>query len=104
IRPEQAAELAAALREAAWQGRPAPLVAAGAAAAVTALRADAEPLALFCADAALAKSLGWPVPVPLLAGELFLRHASGEGRRPRRARRAGASSPRSLTRGRRSPL
>ena len=47
-----------------------------------ALRADAEPLALFCADAALARTLNWPVPVPLLAGEL-LRRSSSEGRRPR---------------------
>jgi hypothetical protein len=44
------------------------------------LRAGAEPLALHCADAALAKSLGWPVPVPLLAGEA-LRRSAGEGRR-----------------------
>jgi hypothetical protein len=81
--PQKAADLAAALKEAGGRGRPAPLVAAAAAAAVTSLRADAEPLALLCADAALAKSLNWPVPVPLLAGELFQRRATGEGRRPR---------------------
>jgi Protein of unknown function (DUF1403) len=63
--------------------RPAPVVAAAAAAAVVALKRDAEPLALFCADAALAKSLGWPTPLPLLASELFQRRATGEGRRPR---------------------
>ena len=51
-------------------------------AVVTALRADAEPLAIFCADATLAKALNWPVPAPLLAGELFARRATGEGRRP----------------------
>jgi len=80
---ERAGELTVALREAGARGRPAPIVAAAAAAAVTALRADAEPLALFCADAALAKSLNWPVAVPVLAGEILLRRASGEGRRPR---------------------
>ena len=37
----------------------------------------------FCADAALARSLGWPTPLPLLASELFARRATGEGRRPR---------------------
>ena len=46
------------------------------------LRADAEPLALWAADAALARSLNWPVSVPLLAGDL-LRRASSEGRRPK---------------------
>ncbi len=81
--PHKAAELAAALRETGGRGRPAPIVAAAAAAAVTALRADAEPLAIFYADAALARAVGWPVPVPLLAGELFQRRASSEGRRPR---------------------
>jgi hypothetical protein len=50
---------------------------------VVALRADAEPLALYCADAALAKDLGWATPLPLLASELFLRRATGEGRRSR---------------------
>ena len=79
----QAAELAAALRAAGERGRPAPVVAAEAAAAVVGLRADAEPLTIFCADAALARNLGWPTPVPLLASELFLRRATGEGRRPR---------------------
>ncbi len=63
--------------------RPAPVVAAEAAAAVTALRADAEPLALLCADAALAGALSWPTALPLLASELFERRATGEGRRPR---------------------
>ncbi len=81
--PQMAAEVAAALREAAGQGRPAPVVAAAAAAAVTALKPDAEPLALLCADAALAKSLNSPTPRPLLAGELFSRRSADEGRRPR---------------------
>ena len=81
--PQKAAELAAALGEAVTGGRPAPVVAAAAAAAVMALRADAEPLSLLCADAALARALSWPTPLPLLAGELFQRRATGEGRRPR---------------------
>jgi hypothetical protein len=81
--PEKTAALAAAVRETITGRRPAPVVAAAAAAAVVALRADAEPLATFCADAALARNLGWPTPLPLLASELFLRRATGEGRRPR---------------------
>jgi hypothetical protein len=81
--PQKAVELAAALTEAGGRGRPAPIVAAAAAEAVIKLRPDAEPLALFCADAALARALAWPVPVPLLAGELFSRKTGGDGRRPR---------------------
>ena len=81
--PQKAAELAAALREAGGRGRPAPIAAAAAAAAVMALRADAEPLAIWAADAALARTLGWPTPLPLLASELFARRGAGEGRRPR---------------------
>ncbi len=81
--PQKAAALAAALREASGRGKPAPIVAAGAAEAVIALKPDAEPLALLCADAALAKSLNWPASLPLLASELFQRPAAGEGRRPR---------------------
>ena len=83
LNPGNSADLAAALGEAVARGRPAPVVAAAAAAAVAALHADAEPLALLCADAALAKTLGWPTPVPLLASELFARRGAGEGRRPR---------------------
>ena len=79
----KAAEIAAALREACGRGRPAPVVAAAAAEAVMGLRPNAEPLAIFCADAALARNFGWPTPLPLLATELFLRRATGEGRRPR---------------------
>ncbi len=81
--PEKAAEVAAALRETGGRGRPAPIAAAAAAVAVMALRADAEPLAIFCADAALARALSWPTPLPLLGRALFLRRAPGEGRRPR---------------------
>jgi hypothetical protein len=77
------AELAAALRKVGAAGRPAPVAAAAAAETVIALRADAEPLALYCADAALANNLGWATPLPLLASELFLRRDTGEGRRSR---------------------
>ena len=80
---DKAEELAAAVRETITGDRPAPVVAAAAAAAVVAVRAAGEPLALLCADAALAKTLGWPTPLPLLASELFQRRATGEGRRPR---------------------
>lgn len=79
--PDKATLLAAAVRETVTRGRPAPLVAAAAAEAVIAVRADAEPLALLCADAALAKTLGWPVPLPLVSSELLRR--SADGRRPR---------------------
>ena len=81
--PGKAAEIAAALRETGGRGRPAPIAAAAAAEAVLALKPDAEPLALLCADAALARTLSWPTPLPLIAGELFVRRAIGEGRRPR---------------------
>ena len=80
---ERAGEVAGILKDAAGRGRPAPIVAAAAAEAVVKQRADAEALALWAADAALAKALSWPVPVPLLAGELFSRRSTGEGRRPR---------------------
>jgi len=80
---EKTAEVAAALRETGGRGRPAPIAAAAAAEAVIALKPDAEPLALLCADAALARALGWPTPLPLLASELFVSRATGEGRRPR---------------------
>jgi hypothetical protein len=79
---ERAGTLAGTLRNVGSRGRPAPIAAVAAAEAVIKLRADAEPLALFCADAALAGSLNWPIPVPLLADEV-LRRSSSEGRRPR---------------------
>ena len=101
--PQMAAELAAALRVAGGRGRPAPVVAAAAAAAVTALRADAEPLAIWAADAALSRNLGWPTPLPLLASELFARRGAGEGRRPRPGEAGWGALVAMLTRGRRSP-
>ena len=85
--PQKAAELAAALTQAGGRGRPAPVAAAAAAEAVIALSADAEPLAIWAADAALAKALNWPIPVPLLAGELLFA--------PRLERRTAAAPGRS---------
>ena len=76
-------ELAAALREAGGRGRPAPIAAAAAAAAVIALRADAEPLALYCCrrragqDPRLADAAAAP------RRRALVRRASGDGRRPR---------------------
>ncbi len=81
--PEKAAALADALKEASGRGQPAPIAAAAVAEAAIVLKPDAEPLAIFCADAALARNLGWPTPLPLLASELFARRGAGEGRRPR---------------------
>jgi hypothetical protein len=80
--PGRAGDLAAALKDVGARGRPAPLAAAAAAEAAIGVRPDAEPFALWAADAALAMSLNWPIPVPLLAGEV-LRRSSSEGRRPR---------------------
>ena len=59
------------------------VAAAAAAEAAIGVRPDAEPLSIWAADAALAKSLNWPTPLPLLASELFARRTTGEGRRPR---------------------
>ena len=79
----KAAELAAALRETGGRGRPAPIAAAAAAEAVIALKPDAEPLAICAPTPRWPGALSWPTPLPLLASELFLRRATGEGRRPR---------------------
>ena len=83
FRLEGLAAVAADLQSPLDPEKVAALAAAAAAEAVTALRADAEALAIFCADAPLARSLGWPTPLPLLASELFARRSTGEGRRPR---------------------
>lgn len=50
--------------------RPAPLLAAELAAEAYRTRPDAELLAIWLADALLAKKLGWPIPVPLLMGQV----------------------------------
>ena len=84
LSPPQVAALAAALRDAATSGRPAPTAAVAAAEAVLALRPDAEALALWAADAALAQSLRWPAALPLLAAEIGQRRYGGaDGRRAR---------------------
>jgi hypothetical protein len=83
LEADRAADLAAALKGLGARGGPAPLAAAEAAEAAMKLRAGAEALALWVADAALAKSLGWPVAAPLLAGEVLSRRGAGEGRRPK---------------------
>ena len=101
--PEKAAELAAALRETGGRGRPAPIAAAAAAEAVTALKPDAEPLAIFSptprwpgASAGQRRCRCSPASFSCAAPQ-----ARDGGRA--RARPAGASSWRSLMRGRRSP-
>ena len=50
--------------------RPAPVVAAEVAAELYRARPDAELLAFWLADAMLAQKLRWPVPVPLLVGQV----------------------------------
>lgn len=57
------------------------------------LRPDSRPLALWLADAVLARRLNWPVPVPLFAGHLKrddLRFAAGPRADPRQWRIACA--------------
>lgn len=62
--------------------RPAPLLAAELAAEVYRARPDAELLAFWVADALLAQKLRWPVPVPLLMGQVnATSFKSGEPRR-----------------------
>ena len=63
-------------------GRGAPFAAADTVKAVLAHRPDAEFLALWLADAVLARRLGWPLPVPLLAAALLHPSLRSAGRRP----------------------
>lgn len=71
-----------------------PIEAASAAAAASLqLRPDGRPLALWLADAVLARRLNWPVPVPLFAAHLKrddLRLAAGPRADPQRWRTACA--------------
>lgn len=67
--------------------RPAPVVAAELAAEVYRARPDAELLAFWLSDVVLAKKFRWPVPVPLLMGQINA--ASFRAGEPRRRIRAG---------------
>lgn len=67
---DQLAEVIANGEDLATSPRPAPLLAAELAADVHRARPDAELLAFWLADALLAKKLRWPVPVPLLIGQV----------------------------------
>jgi hypothetical protein len=67
--------------------RPAPVLAAELAAEVYRLRPDAELLAFWLADVVLAQKLRWPVPVPLLMGQVDA--ASFKAGEPRRRIRPG---------------
>jgi hypothetical protein len=72
----------AAAQDLAATGRGAPFAAAATVKAVLAQRPDAELLALWLADAVLARRLGWPLPLPLLAGALLHPALRTAGRRP----------------------
>jgi hypothetical protein len=72
----------AGAQEMAAAGRGAPFAAADTAKAVLTHRPDAELLALWLADAVLARRLGWPLPVPLLATALLHPSLRTAGRRP----------------------
>ncbi len=62
--------------------RPAPMAAAELAAEIYRARPDAELLAFWLADAMLAKKLRWPMPVPLLMGQIGASvFRAGEARR-----------------------
>jgi Protein of unknown function (DUF1403) len=63
-------------------GRGAPFAAADTAKVVLAHRPDAVLLALWLADAVLARRLGWALPVPLIAAALLHPSLRSAGRRP----------------------
>lgn len=67
---DQLAELVGNAEDLAASPRPAPLLAAELAAEVYRGRPGAELLAFWLADALLAKKLRWPVPVPLVMGQV----------------------------------
>ncbi len=75
-------EVVANAEDLAGSPRPAPLAAAELAAEIYRARPDAELLALWLADSLLAKKLRWPVPVPLLLGQVnSSTFRTGEARR-----------------------
>lgn len=67
---EALAEVVANAEDLAASARPAPVVAAELAAELYRVRPEAELLALWLADAVLALKFRWPVPVPLLIGQV----------------------------------
>ena len=76
------AEVLANAEDMVVSSRPAPVLAAEIAAAVYRARPDAELLAFWLADALLALKLRWPVPVPLLMGQVSSSvFKSGENRK-----------------------
>jgi hypothetical protein len=76
------AEVVANAEDMVVSSRPAPVLAAEIAAAVYRARPDAELLAFWLADALLAQKLRWPVPVPLLMGQVAAAvFKSGENRK-----------------------
>ncbi|KKC33038.1 hypothetical protein WH91_10705, partial [Devosia psychrophila] len=64
------AEVVANAEDMVVSSRPAPILAAEIAAAVYRARPDAELLAFWLADMLLAQKFRWPVPVPLLMGQV----------------------------------
>ncbi len=81
------AEVVANAEDLAASSRPAPVVAAELAAELYRARPDAELLAFWLADAVLAQKFRWPVPVPLLIGQVSA--ASFKAGEPRRRIRPG---------------
>lgn len=79
---DRLAEVVGNAEDLAASQRPSPLLAAELAAEVYRARPDAELLAIWLADALLAKKLRWPLPVPLLMGQVNgSAFRAGEGRR-----------------------
>jgi hypothetical protein len=72
----------AGVQEVAHSDRCAPVAAAAAASLIVAAKPGAELLALWVADAVLAKRLNWPLPLPLIAAAVLRRSPHSEGRRP----------------------
>lgn len=76
------AEIVANAEDMVVSSRPAPVLAAEIAAAVYRARPDAELLAFWLADMLLAQKFRWPVPVPLLMGQVSSTvFKSGENRK-----------------------
>lgn len=76
------AEIVANAEDMVLSSRPAPVLAAEIAAAVYRARPDAELLAFWLADTLLAQKFRWPVPVPLLMGQVASSvFKSGENRK-----------------------